>query len=62
MLVSRLLTLIFRYPQLNCDVCCFLLQAQVDQIEVGDECGIGLAEFEDFQPGDVIESFVVQKK
>lgn len=37
-------------------------KAQVDQIEVGDECGIGLAEFEDFQPGDVIESFVVQKK
>ena len=36
-----------------------LLQAEVDTITTGDECGIGLLDFEDFEVGDVIESFVV---
>jgi translation initiation factor IF-2 len=36
-------------------------KAEVDSIEEGDECGIGLFEFEDFQPNDVIECFVVKK-
>jgi len=36
-------------------------KAEVDQIDVGDECGIGLVGFEDFQPGDYIESYVVKK-
>ena len=39
-----------------------MLQAEVDQITTGDECGIGLLDFEDFQPGDTIESYVVQNK
>jgi len=33
-------------------------KAEVDQIEIGDECGIGLSSYEDFQPGDFIESYV----
>lgn len=33
-------------------------KAEVDKIEAGDECGVGLVEFEDFQPGDIIESYV----
>jgi len=37
-------------------------KAEVDQIETGDECGVGLLDYEDFQPGDVIESYVEQKK
>lgn len=37
-------------------------KAEVDQITTGDECGIGLMDYEDFQPGDTIESYVVQKK
>jgi translation initiation factor IF-2 len=37
-------------------------KAEVDAINEGDECGIGLLDFEDFQPGDVIESYVVAKK
>jgi len=36
-------------------------KAEVDQIDVGDECGVGLVGFEDFQPGDYIESYVVKK-
>merc|ERR1712151_287881 len=36
-------------------------KSEVDQIDVGDECGVGLVGFEDFQPGDYIESYVVQK-
>jgi len=36
-------------------------KAEVDQIDVGDECGIGLVGFEEFQPGDYIESYVVKK-
>ena len=36
------------------------LQSEVETIQTGDECGIGLLDFEDFQPGDVIESFVVK--
>jgi len=32
----------------------------VDQIETGDECGIGLLDYENFEPGDTIESFVVR--
>merc|ERR1719261_941899 len=33
-------------------------KAEVDSIQSGDECGIGLLDFEDFEVGDVIESFV----
>lgn len=35
-------------------------KAEVDRIDVGDECGIGLIGFEDMQPGDYIESYVVK--
>lgn len=33
-------------------------KAEVDSIEEGNECGIGLDEFEDFQADDVIECYV----
>jgi len=33
-------------------------KAETDEIESGNECGIGLADFEDFLPEDVIECFV----
>merc|ERR1711997_1292239 len=33
-------------------------KAEVDKIEGGDECGVGLAIFEDFEVGDIIESYV----
>jgi translation initiation factor IF-2 len=33
-------------------------KAEVDQIEAGNECGIGLVDFEDFQPGDIVECYV----
>lgn len=33
-------------------------KAEVDQIITGDECGIGLLDFESFEPGDIIESYV----
>ena len=33
-------------------------KAETDVIESGNECGIGLADFEDFQPEDVIECYV----
>merc|ERR1712087_432698 len=33
-------------------------KAEVDKIESGDECGVGLATFEDFAVGDIIESYV----
>lgn len=33
-------------------------KAEVDSIQTGDECGIGLIDFEDFEPGDIIESYV----
>lgn len=33
-------------------------KAETDNIEAGNECGIGLADFEDFQPDDVIECYV----
>lgn len=33
-------------------------KAEADRIEEGNECGIGLMEFETFEPGDVIECFV----
>mmetsp|Transcript_8238 Transcript_8238/g.24738 ORF Transcript_8238/g.24738 Transcript_8238/m.24738 type:complete len:219 (+) Transcript_8238:153-809(+) len=33
-------------------------KSEVDSIETGNECGIGLMDFEDFEPGDVIESYV----
>lgn len=36
-------------------------KSEVDKIEAGDECGVGLMTFEDFQPGDRVESYVVQK-
>ena len=34
-------------------------KAEVDTLEAGNECGIGLVDFEDFQPGDVIECYVL---
>jgi len=37
-------------------------KAEVDVINAGDECGIGLIDFEDFQAGDIIESYVLQKQ
>merc|ERR1712226_1288884 len=33
-------------------------KAEVDQIEDGNECGIGLLEFEAFEAGDIIECYV----
>mmetsp|Transcript_15157 Transcript_15157/g.43792 ORF Transcript_15157/g.43792 Transcript_15157/m.43792 type:complete len:824 (+) Transcript_15157:134-2605(+) len=33
-------------------------KAEADTIEAGNECGIGLIDFEDFQPDDVIECYV----
>jgi len=32
-------------------------KSEVDRIDEGNECGIGLLEFEDFEPGDIIECF-----
>ena len=37
-------------------------QAEVDTIEEGNECGIGLVDYESFQPDDVIECYVEKKK
>ena len=37
-------------------------KSEVDSISEGDECSIGLVDFEDFEPGDVIESYVENKK
>merc|ERR1711966_253263 len=34
-------------------------KAEVDTITTGDECGIGLLDFEDFEVGDIIESFII---
>jgi len=36
------------------------LKSEVETIQSGDECGIGLLDYEDFQPGDIIESYVVK--
>ena len=33
-------------------------KAETDSIEAGNECGIGLIDFEDFEAGDVIECYV----
>ena len=33
-------------------------KSEVDKVEAGEECGVGLVDFEDFQPGDVVESYV----
>ena len=33
-------------------------KSETDSIEAGNECGIGLHDFEDFQPDDVIECYV----
>ena len=35
------------------------LRAKVDTIESGDECGIGLLDFEDFQFGGISELLIV---
>ncbi|KAL7489285.1 hypothetical protein ACHAW6_014860 [Cyclotella cf. meneghiniana] len=35
-------------------------KAEVDTITTGDECGIGLLNYEDFEVGDIIESYVVK--
>ena len=37
------------------------LKSEVEAIEQGVECGIGLQDFEEFEVGDVIESFVINK-
>jgi translation initiation factor IF-2 len=37
-------------------------KAEVDTIEEGNECGIGLVDYEAFQPDDVIECYVEKKK
>mmetsp|Transcript_31388 Transcript_31388/g.40599 ORF Transcript_31388/g.40599 Transcript_31388/m.40599 type:complete len:498 (+) Transcript_31388:3-1496(+) len=37
-------------------------KAEVDAITTGDECGIGLLDYEDFEPDDIIESYVVNTK
>jgi len=37
-------------------------KAEVDAITTGDECGIGLLDYEDFEPDDIIESYVVNVK
>lgn len=37
-------------------------KSEVDSIQEGDECGIGLMDYEDFEAGDVIESYVEAKK
>jgi translation initiation factor IF-2 len=34
-------------------------KAETDTIEEGNECGIGLLDYEDFQKGDIIECYVV---
>jgi len=34
-------------------------KAEVDSLEAGNECGIGLVDFEDFKPDDKIECYVV---
>ncbi len=33
-------------------------KSEVDRIEAGDECGVGLMQFENFEPGDRIESYI----
>lgn len=33
-------------------------KSEVDKIEAGDECGVGLMEFVEFQPGDRVESYI----
>lgn len=33
-------------------------KSEVDKIEAGDECGVGLVDFIDFQPGDRVESYI----
>ena len=33
-------------------------KAEADTIESGNECGIGLVDFEDFEPEDIIECYV----
>jgi translation initiation factor IF-2 len=35
-------------------------KSEVETIQTGDECGIGLLDYEEFEPGDIIESFVVK--
>lgn len=35
-------------------------KAEVDSIQTGDECGIGLMGFEEFEPEDIIESYVLK--
>ena len=36
-------------------------KAETDTIEEGNDCGIGLIDFEDFEPNDVIECYVEKK-
>lgn len=37
-------------------------KAETDTIEAGNECGIGLMDYEDFQPDDVIECYIEKTK
>lgn len=37
-------------------------KSETDTIEAGNECGIGLADFEEFEPDDVIECYVMKTK
>ena len=37
------------------------LQSEVESIKEGDECGVGLIDFELYEPGDIIESYVETK-
>ena len=36
-------------------------QDEVSEVRAGMECGIRVDGFEDFQPGDIIESFTIEK-
>lgn len=35
-------------------------KSEVDSITTGDECGIGLLDFEEFEVGDIVESYVLK--
>lgn len=54
---ASLSILCFMSNPLSCTTC---VQAEVDTITTGDECGIGLLNYEDFEVGDIIESYVVK--
>jgi translation initiation factor IF-2 len=37
------------------------LQDDVREVRAGFECGVGLKGFNDFQPGDILECYVVER-